>query len=109
MDAFAYDLALKDNPLTWNILFPIVFIFGVAFIVTYVTNMVIRFESKTVWKADRMYVVYQIVYVAVMAVVIWRWFLVSLTNPLYPSIILIIAGIITLLTPKIVDNNNDEF
>lgn len=95
--------------MTWNVIFPIIFVLGVVFIITYVTNMVVRFESKTVWKADRMYIMYQIVYVAVMAVMIWRWFLVDMSNSLYPSAIMIIAGIITLLTPKIIDNNNDEF
>jgi len=109
IETFEQDLGLNGAPLTWNVIFPIIFVLGVVFIITYVTNMVVRFESKTVWKADRMYIMYQIVYVAVMAVMIWRWFLVDMSNSLYPSAIMIIAGIITLLTPKIIDNNNDEF
>ena len=126
MEAFEQDLGLKlaveysydgeQNLVTsyipwnaWNLIFPVVFVFGVAFIITYVTNMVVRFESKTVWKADRMYVAYQIVFIAVLAVTIWRWFLVNMSNPLYPSIVMLISGIITLLTPRIIDNNNDEF
>jgi hypothetical protein len=107
--AFEQDLGLNDNPISFNIVFPVIFFAGIFFIVVYMANMLIRLESKTLWKADRLYILYQVVFFAVLVVVILRWFFLEMSNFVFPSLMMIVSGIMTLVTPKIVDNNNDEF
>ena len=114
--AFKKDLGLdKAAPLGsaqnpwYNLMFPILFMLGIAFVVYYVGNMIVRLEAKQIWKADRMFVVYQIVFTGLMLITIWRWFLVDLTNAMLPSIVMIIAGIMNLFIPRIIDSNNNDF
>lgn len=101
-------LGSAENP-WYNLFFPVTFILGICFIVYYLTNMIIRFERKELWRADRLFVTYQIVFIAFLIITIWRWFFISISNAVAPSIIMIVAGLINLLTPKIVDNNNTDF
>lgn len=101
-------LGSAQNP-WYNLLFPILFLLGICFIIYYVGNMIVRVEAKQIWKADRLFVLYQIVFTGLMLITIWRWFLVDLTNAMLPSIIMIIAGIMNLFIPRIVDNNNSDF
>ena len=91
-DAFKRDLGLDSevplgsatNP-WYHLVFPVLLMVGFAFVVYYVGNMIIR------------------------VVTIWRWFLLDLSNALFPSVIMIISGTLNLCTPKIIDNNNDDF
>ena len=113
---FKQDLGLNSNaPLGspqnpwYNLLFPILFLLGLAFVIYYVGNMIVRIESKQIWKADCLFVLYQIVFTGLMLITIWRWFLINLTNALLPSIVMIIAGIMNLFIPRIIDNNNNDF
>jgi len=115
-NTFKQDLGLNSNaPLGspqnpwYNLLFPILFLLGLAFVIYYVGNMIVRIESKQVWKADSLFVLYQIVFTGLMLITIWRWFLINLTNALLPSIVMIIAGIMNLFIPRIIDNNNNDF
>ncbi len=101
-------LGSAENP-WYRLVFPILLILGFCFVIYYVGNMIIRVESKQIWKADNMFILYQIVFTCLLLVTIWRWFLVNLSNALLPSIIMIISGILNLCTPKIVDNNNQDF
>ena len=82
---------------------------GCCFIIYYVGNMIIRVEAKQIWKADNMFILYQIVFTGLLLITIWRWFLVDLSNALAPSVVMIISGVLNLCTPKIVDNNNQDF
>lgn len=114
--SFKKDLGLdKSAPLGsaqnpwYNLMFPILFMLGIAFVVYYVGNMIIRIEAKQIWKADRLFVVYQIVFTGLMLITIWRWFLVDLSNAMLPSIFMIVAGIMNLFIPRIIDNNNNDF
>jgi hypothetical protein len=119
MDIFKADLGLETDAevlekiypknVAPNIIYPLIFFSGIVFIITYIANMVARFESKTLWKADRLYILYQFVFLAVVAVVIWRWFLINLSVATWSGVIILLCGIVTLVTPKIVDNNNNEF
>ena len=93
----------------YHLLFPILFILGVSFVIYYVGNMIIRVEAKQIWKADRWFVIYQIVFTGLLLITIWRWFLLDLSNALIPSVIMVLSGILNLCTPKIVDNNNQDF
>lgn len=103
-----YPLGSAANP-WYNLVFLIVFLLAICFIVYYITNMVIRFETKQIWKADRLFIVYQIVFTALLIITIWRWFFISISNAMIPSVIMVISGFINLITPRIVDNNNRDF
>lgn len=101
-------LGSAENP-WYNLLFPVAFSLGICFIIYYLANMIIRFERKELWRADRLFVTYQIVFIALLLIIIWRWFFINISNAVAPSVIMVIAGLINLLTPKIVDNNNTDF
>ena len=101
-------LGSAANP-WFYLLFPILFILGCSFVIYYVGNMIIRIEAKQVWKADRLFALYQIAFTGLLIITIWRWFLLDLSNALLPSVIMVISGILNLCTPKIVDNNNQDF
>ncbi|MCM1404055.1 MAG: hypothetical protein NC133_00900 [Prevotella sp.] len=115
-DTFKDDLGLNSakplgsaaNP-WYHVAFPVLFILGFCFVIYYVGNMIIRVEAKQMWKADRMFLVYQIVFTGLLLITIWRWFLVDLSNAWLPSVMMIVSGALNLCTPKIVDNNNRDF
>jgi hypothetical protein len=113
---FAYCLFFFDNKAYFiddfrsvRIIFPLLFISGILFIVTYISNLVGRKETNTIWRADRLYVLYQLISTALMVAVVCRSFFADLIVDRFAVIILIITGIMTLCTPPIRDNNNDEF
>ena len=101
-------LGSAANP-WYHLVFPVLFMLGCCFIIYYVGNMIIRVEAKQIWKADNMFILYQIVFNGLLLVTIWRWFLLNLSNAMIPSMIMILSGILNLCTPKIVDNNNQDF
>ena len=101
-------LGSSQNP-WYNLLFPILFLLSICFVIYYVGNMIVRIESKQIWKADRLFILYQIVFTGLMLITIWRWFLLDLTNAMLPSIVMIVAGIMNLFIPRIIDNNNNDF
>ncbi|MCQ2381867.1 MAG: hypothetical protein MJ054_01035 [Clostridia bacterium] len=114
--AFKRDLGLdKTAPLGTNenqwyhLVFPVLLILGFCFVVYYVGNMIIRVETKQIWKADNLFILYHIVFTFLLLVTIWRWFLLDLSNAVWPSVIMIISGLINLCTPKIIDNDNQDF
>ena len=113
---FAYCLFFFDNKdyfiedfRSVRILFPLIFLSGIAFVVIYISNLVGRIESKTLWRADRLYVLYQLVFTAVMVAVVCRTFFADLVVDRWAVPILVFTGVVTLCTPPIRDNNNDEF
>ena len=114
--SFKNDLGLVEktplgsaaNP-WYHVLFPILFILGLCFVTYYVGNLILRFEAKQMWKADHLFIMYQIVYTGLLLITVWRWFLVDLTNALIPSVIMVVFGVLNLCTPKIKDNNNTDF
>ena len=115
-DAFKKDLGLDSSaPLGsttnpwYHIVFPILLMLGFCFVVYYVGNMIVRVEAKQFWKADNLFILYQIVFTGLLLITIWRWFLLDLSNAVFPSVIMIISGTVNLCTPKIIDNNNQDF
>lgn len=115
-NAFKRDLGLNESaPLGsatnpwYNLLFPILFILGCCFIIYYVGNMIVRMETKQIWKADQLFLVYQIVFTGLLLITIWRWFLTDLTNAMIPSIVMLATGIANLFIPRIIDNDNQDF
>lgn len=107
--SFKNDLGFGPEGVTYRLIFPILLMLGFSFVVYYVGNMIIRVETKQIWKADNMFILYQIVFNGLLLVTIWRWFLLNLSNAMIPSMIMILSGILNLCTPKIVDNNNQDF
>ncbi len=115
-NAFKRDLGLDaEAPLGsavnpwYHIMFPILLMIGFCFVIYYVGNMIIRVEAKQIWKADNLFLIYQLVFTGLLLITIWRWFLIDLSNALFPSVVMIISGILNLCTPKIIDNNNQDF
>jgi hypothetical protein len=113
---FAYSLFFFDNKdyfvedfKSVRILFPLVFITGIVFIIWYIAQLVGRIESKTLWRADRFYFIYQIVFTATMLSIVCRSFFAELRTDKFVVITLILVSIATLCTPPIQDNNNEEF
>jgi len=115
-NAFQRDLGLDANaPLGsvanpwYHIMFPILLMIGFCFVIYYVGNMIIRVEAKQIWKADNLFLIYQIVFTGLLLITIWRWFLIDLSNALFPSVVMIVSGVLNLCIPKIIDNNNQDF
>jgi hypothetical protein len=113
---FAYCLFFFENKnyfiddfKSLRILFPLIFITGIIFIIWYISNLVNRLESNTLWRADRLYLLYQFVWVVMLVGIICRSFFANLAVGKFTVIVLILVGIVTLCTPPIRDNNNDEF
>ena len=107
--SFKNDLGFGPEGVTYRLVFPILLMLGFSFVVYYVGNMIVRVETKQIWKADNMFILYQIVFNGLLLITIWRWFLLNLSNAMIPSMIMILSGILNLCTPKIVDNNNQDF
>ena len=104
----AAPLGSAENP-WYQLIFPVLLLLGFAFVIYYVGNMIIRMEAKQMWKADRLFILYQMVFTGLLLITIWRWFLIDLSNALLPSLIMIASGVLNLCTPKIIDNNNEDF
>ena len=107
LDADAH-LGSAGNP-WYNLLFPVLLMLGFSFVIYYVGNMILRVQAKQIWKADQMFILYQVVFTGLLLITIWRWFLVDFSNAMFPSVIMIISGTLNLCTPKIIDNNNQDF
>ena len=93
----------KFNP------FPVVFFAGLLWTCIYVVNLAGHIDNKDIHHADRYDWLYKIVFTVTVMSVVLRTFLGSLNVPPAITIICIISGVMTLLTPKLLDNNNDEF
>ena len=101
-------LGSAENP-WYHLLFPVLLLLGFSFVIYYVGNMILRVQANQMWKADRMFILYQVVFTGLLLITIWRWFLLDFSNAVFPSVIMIISGTINLCTPKIIDNNNQDF
>jgi len=101
-------LGSAENP-WYHLLFPVLLLLGFSFVIYYVGNMILRVQANQMWKADRLFILYQVVFTGLLLITIWRWFLVDFSNAVFPSVIMIISGVLNLCTPKIIDNNNQDF
>ena len=66
----SYPLGSALNP-WYNLIYVVVFVLCVCFVIYYIANMIIRFEMKELWKADRLFIIYQIVFTCLMVNTIW--------------------------------------
>ena len=105
MEMFADDLK-NFNP------FPIIFFAGIIWVCIYISNLVGKIEDKNLYLADRFDWLYKLVFTITILSMVVRSFLFAepyLAVQTEIVILCIISGILTLMTPKIVDNNNEEF
>lgn len=103
MELFWDDIK-KFNP------FPIVFFAGLIWVCIYIVNLAGHIDDKDLHHSDKYDWLYKIVFITTVMSMVFRSFVFySLNVPPAITTICIISGIITLLTPKIMDNNNDEF
>lgn len=100
----------------WNDLksfnpFPIIFFAGLIFVCTYISILVGHINSKELFKAERLDLVYRIVFsITLIALVIRSFFAKPYLNvPIHIVVLAVVSGIITWITPRIVDNNNSDF
>jgi len=90
--------------------FPIVFFVGLLWICIYIVNLAGHIDDKDLHHADRYDWLYKIVFITtVMSMVCRSFIFYGLNVPAVITTICVISGLITLFTPKIMDNNNDEF
>ena len=101
--------------------FPVIFFAGLVFVIVYIVNLTIKIEDNNLYLADRLNWLYKAVFtITILAMIVRILFaeelyrsMLNLTlsfNILTFAVALCVAsGVVTLLTPKIVDNDNDEF
>lgn len=105
----------SDMGLFWDDLmrlspFPVVFFAGLVWICLYIVNLAGHIDDQDLYHADRHDLIYKIVFIVTVMSMVFRCFVfASLAVPREITIICIVSGIITMFTPKIVDNNNEEF
>ena len=92
-------------------LFPFVFFAGIIWIGGYIINLISKIESKKLYQADRLNTLYKIIFTIVVLSVVIRSFFFTFPylSVSIEIVFFVISGIITLFTPRIIDNNNDEF
>lgn len=92
--------------------FPFVFFAGIIWICAYIANLVGHMEDKNLHLADRFDWLYKVVSTIVIVAIIVRCFFFEKPYLSVPVIIItlcVISAAMTFLTPKIIDNDNDEF
>ena len=96
---------------------PIVFALGIAFVCFYITSLVFSLESRMIWLADRYDLLYKIIFSVTLIILVVRSFLgdfaseqgTALNVPVPIIALALLSGLITWFTPKIKDNDNNEF
>jgi|GEM_PF-1115189 len=118
---------------------PIIFFAGLIFICFYIIMLVFNLEARTTHNADKYDLAYKIIFGITLAVLIVRsflgdfmcteswcgtkgedgeiltchavtlWYGTSLYVTITVTVVAVISGIVTWLTPKIKDNDNNEF
>jgi len=89
-----------------------VFLFAsIVFLIVYVGFLVARIEDKALHHGDRFDIAYKAVMIFVFVYISIRSFFMQpyLNVPIPLIVIFLACGVMSFLTPKIVDNDNDEF
>ena len=100
--------------------FPVLFFAGIIFVCVYISILVGSFEEKSIMHSDRYDIAYRIVFTVTFFILTIRSFLGDFANPSedfgsnlnVPIAIIALAmlsGIVTWLTPKIKDNDSNDF
>jgi len=90
---------------------PIFLLASIVFIIVYVGFLVARIEDKALHHGDKFDITYKFVMIFVFIYISLRSFFMQpyLNVPIPLIVIFLACGIMTFLTPRIVDNDNDEF
>jgi len=90
---------------------PIILILGTSFVCFYITMLVFHLDGTAPYMADRFDFLYKIIFSITFLTLIIRAIAASpiFNAPLEVIIPAISSGLITWFTPKIRDNNNNEF
>lgn len=102
MEMFLEDL-MNFNP------FCFLFFAGVIVVCIYGANLAGHIEDDNVYLADRYDWVYKLVVTVLVVSTLLRRFLYNLSVPVIITVLFIFSGLLVLIIPKIVDNNNEEF
>ena len=96
--------------------FPVLFFAGILLVLTYISILVGKLDSKQISHADRYDIPYRIVFTCVLLMLVLRSFFgdfdgegTALNVPIAIIVLAIASGLATWLTPKIKDNDNGEF
>ena len=100
-----YNDILSFNP------FPLVFFIGIFWVSFFIINLVSKIEDKNLYLADRLDWLYKVIFIITILSMVVRSMLEKpyLNVPIEIIVLGIISGVLTLITPKIVDNDNQEF
>jgi len=92
--------------------FPYVFFAGLIWVCIYMANLISKIEDKNLYLADRYEWVYKIVFtVTILAIIVRCFFFLKpfFAIPVEIVVLCVVSGVLTLITPKIIDNNNNDF
>ena len=89
--------------------FILVFFAGVVVVCLYGAVLAGNMEERKLYLADRYDWIYKLVVTVLVVSTLLRSFLSRLGVPIVITVLFIISGLLVLLTPRIIDNNNDEF
>ena len=96
--------------------FPILFFLGILMIFFYISLLVGKLENKKLSHADRFDIPYRIVFTCTLLMLVLRSFLgdfngegTILNVPIIIIVLAIASGLVTWMTPKIKDNDNNDF
>ena len=98
-----------DDFLSIRFAFPIVFFAGLIWVCIYIVNLAGHIDDKNLHHADRFDWLYKIVFILTVLSIVVRSILKDFGANWPIIVICIVSGILTLITPRIVDNNNNEF
>lgn len=104
----AYDLG--NDFRNWNP-FPLILLGGLSFVIGYIAFLISRLWDNTVFRADRLDILYKIIFSIVLISICIRSLFIEpyLNVPVHLIILSVVSGIATWVTPRIVDNNSEEF
>jgi hypothetical protein len=104
VNEFWYDL-LDINP------FPVIFFAGIIFVCIYIGFLVSRIEDNALHRADKFDLAYKIIFSLLMIYISIRSFFIEpyLEVDAIMISILIFCGVVNWCTPRLVDNDNEEF
>jgi len=99
---------LWDDVMSWNPL-PIIFVGGILVICAYIAFLVNRVGDRTLFRAERMDIIFKIVFSMIIIYISMRSLFADLTVPVPLVIGAVIIGLLNWLIPPVIINDSDEF
>ena len=92
--------------------FPVIFFAGIIFVCVHISILIAKIEDKNLYLADRFDWLYKLIFTITILSMIVRGFVFAqpyLNISTFIVTLCAVSGVVTLLTPRIVDNDNKEF